>query len=250
MAKIRWRSKDTDELKREIQKYNRKLREMSKKGFESDLFEKSKSLKELQKEITTRGQYKDYLAHLRNLTKRGSQVQYAPAKDKGIEITQAEVDELDRLVKIVNSDRRKRAKAYEAQTGGKVKNLPKQDVVKLGLKPKQTATKKIEALSYSPSANRANFQKFIESTVTQSDRDYIDSRFQRNMSNYFENLPKKIPSIYCYEIIDRTSKIDPEEFYYLQIEYPELSYDFMYNDPLTGSEKADFILSRLSALGY
>lgn len=250
MANIRWRPQDVEELKREIERYNRKLSRLGKTGFESDLFTKSKSFKEMQTEIKTRGQYKDYLSHLRNLTQKGGGETYAPAKAKGINVTKGEVDELDRLTKIVNSDRRKQIKAYENHTGGKIKNLPKQDIIKLGLKPKQTASKKIASLNYSPSLNRANFKKFMESTQTQSDQDYIDSRYQRNMDNYIDNLPKKIPSIYCYEIIDRISAIPPEEFYFIQIEHPELSYDFMYNDPLTGSEKAEFILDTLSSLGY
>lgn len=248
MAKIRWRPQDIEEMRKEIERYNRKVRRLAKKGFESDLFNISKPFKEIQKDITTRGEYKDYLAHLRNLTEKGSEYQYTPAKEKGITISKGEVAELDRMVKIINSDRRKRAKEYEKRTGAKVKNLPQQDIQRLTLKPKQSATKKIATMDYG-GLNKMNFEKFTESVQTQSDKDYIDNRYQINKQRYVEQMPNRL-GIYTYDIMDRIDKIPDKDFYYLQIEYPELSYEFMYNDPLTPSEKAEYIESILDELGY
>lgn len=249
MPNIRWRSKDIDELRKEIERYNRKLKRLEKKGFETDIFQPSLPFKEVKTQITTRAQYKDYLSHLRNLTERGSEKRYAPAAEKGIAISRGEVNELDRLVKIVNSDRRKRAKEYEKRTGEKVKNLPKQDVQRLALKPKKNATQHIAELNYGGSMNRMNFKKFVESTKKQSDPNRINQMYERYKADYIKMLPYHIPADKAAEIIDRIDKMSAADFYYLSAQNEVLTIEYLY-DPVTADEKAEQILSTLDEVDY
>lgn len=249
MANIRWRTKDVEELRKEIERYNRKLKRLEKKGVESDIFQPSLPFKDVKTQITTRAQYKDYLSHLRNLTERGSEKRYAPAAEKGISISKGEVKELDRLVKIVNSDRRKRAKEYENRTGEKVRTLPKQDVQRMTLKPKKNATQQIASIDYGGSMNRMNFKKFVESVKTQSDVKTITERYSRYKANYIEHIPRHIPPDEAAEIIERINQIPDKDFYYLSLENETFTVEYLY-DPVTADEKAEQILSTLDEVEY
>lgn len=244
MANIRWRTKDIEQLQKEVERYNRKLRRLKKKGFESDLFDISKPMKELKKTITTRGEYNDYLAHLRNLTEKGSEYRYTPAGEKGLAVSKGEVKELNRLIKIINSDRRKRIKEYEIRTGAKVKNLPEHDIQQYTLQPKRTAEKHISTLNYNGSMNRMNWKKFVEGVITQSDEDYIEQRYNRFLEAYIEHLPRHIRSEKAYDIINRLGNYNAKDFYFLSLEYPELTIEFLY-DPIEADEKADLIIDVL-----
>ena len=248
MANIRWREKDIEELRKEIERYNRKLKRLEKKGVESDIFQPSLPFKEVKTNITTRAQYKDYLSHLRNLTEKGSEKKYAPAAEKGIAISKGEVAELDRLVKIINSDRRKRAKEYEKRTGNKVKNLPKQDIQRMSLKPKKTATQQIDSLHYGSSMNRMNFQKFKESVKTQSDPETINRRYERYKAEYIGHLKFHLKPDDVTKITDRIMSMPAVDFYYLSIENEIFTVEYLY-DPATADEKAEQILSALDELG-
>lgn len=249
MGKIRWRPQDVDELKKEVERYNRKLKRLSKQGFESELFQPSKSFKKVQSDIKTRKQYKDYIAHLRNFTERGSEKRFEPASAKGIQISKGEVKELDRLIKIVNSDRRKRIKEYQKRTGASVKNLPEHDIQQYTLQMKPNVEKHLKSLSYNGSMNRMNFQKFIESAQTQSDEAYINERYERFLSNYIEHLPRHIGSENAYDIINRLGNIPAKDFYYLSLEYPELTIEFLY-DPIEADEMTELISSVLDKVEF
>ena len=251
MADIRWRTKDIEQLREQIERYNRKLKRLKKQGFESDVFDVSKPFSEIQKEITTRGQYNDYLSHLRNLTTKGSEKVYAPATEKGIKLTVGEANELNREIQIINKDRRKRRNEYEKRTEAKVEWLPKKDVRLMELEMKATVDKQLAKYDkYSPSQKEENFKVFKQSFKKQSDTDYIEERFEKNKQHYYDGLSKRMPSNIAYEIAKRVEAIDPEDFYYLQLEFPELSYDFMYNEPMTPYEKYELIDAKLSDLGY
>lgn len=249
MANIKWRPQDIDELRKEIERYNRKVKRLAKKGFESDLFPVSKPFKEIQKDITTRGEYKDYLAHLRNLTEKGSEYKYTPASEKGVTISKGEVKELDRMIKIINSDRRKRIKEYQERTGANVKNLPEHDIQQYTLQLKPTVDKQLKKANYGGSMNRMNFQKFIESVQIQSDKDYIEERYDRFLETYIEHLPRHLSEEQTYDIVNRLGNINAKDFYYLSLEYPELTVEFLY-DPLTVQEKYEQITSVLDTVGF
>lgn len=247
MANIRWREKDIEELRKEIERYNRKLKRLEKKGVESDIFQPSLPFKEVKTNITTRAQYKDYLSHLRNLTEKGSEKKYEPAAEKGIAISKGEVAELDRLVKIINSDRRKRAKEYEKRTGNKVKNLPKQDIQRMSLKPKKTATQQIASIDYGGSMNRMNFKKFVESVQSQSDAEKIENRYAQYKANYIEHLPRHLAPEDVEEIVSRLDEIPDKDFYYLSINNEVFTVNYLY-DPATAEEKAEQIISTLDEI--
>lgn len=249
MANIRWRNKDIDELQREIERYNRKVKRLAKEGRGSELFEPSLPFEEVKTNITTRAQYKDYLEHLRNLTKRTSTRQYKPAAEKGISLTEGEKAEMNRLIKVINKDRRQMKREYEERTQSKLKDLPKNDINRIQMQPKPDIDKKLSQLNYEKGLNKLNFKAFTESVKKQSDTEYLNQRYEMYKTNYLETVPKTLGYMYGGDVIQRIEPIPAKDFYFAAITNPELSIDFLY-DPLTAFEKAEAILNKLDFLGW
>lgn len=248
MPNIRWRTKDVEQLQKEVERYNRKIKRLEKKGITSDIFEGVK-LKDLKTDITTRSQYNDTLARLRNLTKRGSEKQYAPAAEKGISLTEGERAELNRQIKIINRDRRKMKKEYEMRSQSKIKDLPKNDINRIQMSPKPDVDTQLSRLKYEKGLNKLNFKEFKESIKKQADTEYLNQRYEQYKENYTATIPKTIGYLYGSDIITRLQDVDPKEFYYASIMNEEFTIDFLY-DPLTQAEKAEAILNKMDYLGW
>lgn len=249
MVNIRWRNKDIDELKREVERYNKKLLRLKKQGRAGEIFEPSLPFKDVKSQITTRSQYNEYLEHLRNLTDKSSTKAYKPATQKGIPLTQGEAAELNRMVKVINKDRRQMKREYETRTQSKIKDLPKHDITRIALSPKSNLENYLNHVDKLKGSPTSNIKKYIESVKKQSDTKYRESRYERYKETFIESAGRILGWGNAIEIGNRLSEVDPEEFYYASLIYDEFDLGFLY-DPLTSTEKAEAILSRCDYLGW
>ena len=248
MANIRWRTKDIEELRNELDRYNRKVARLARKGQSSEYFEKMPSFKDVQPGITTRAEYKDLLSKLRNYTAKGSERQYAPAAQMGISLTEAEKNELDRRIKEINKDRQQMKKDYEANQQRSTKDLPQHDVNKFQFNPKRTVDEQLNKAKengWSPQA----FERFKETVNKQSDPDYLNNRFEQYKASYIKTAIEKLGSQYGGQIAARVEQIPAKDFYFLALSNYELSIDYLY-DPIPIIDKVETILSILGSVGW
>ena len=243
MANIRWRTKDIYELESEIDRYNRKVLRERRKGNESDLFDIIPDFADMKEKITTRAQYKDLLQHIRIYTQRGSEKQYAPAAEKGVQLTVAEKNELDRRVAIINKDRNRMRREFAKRGREDDRFKPRHDIRQTQLGKKKTVDEQLQGKTY-----KNNFARYKESVKKQSSPDYMNQRFDQYKESYISKC-QELLGRFGAEIIAKVEKIEAETFYYLSLAHPELSIDFLY-DPISIKEKVEMILAKLSELGY
>lgn len=250
MANIRWRTKDIEELRKEIDRYNKKIKRLQKQGRSSDIFEPSLPFKDVKAGITTRAEYNDYLSHLRNLTKRTSTYKYKPATEKGVSLTQGEAAEINRRVKVINKDRRQMKREYEERTQSKIKDLPKHDITRIALSPKSNLEGYLNHVDKLKGSKTENIKKYIESVKKQSEKEYREERYDNYKKKYIESAGRILGWNNAIDIENRLEKVDSKEFYYASLTYDEFALSFLYNDPLTAAEKVEAILSRCDYLGW
>lgn len=111
MSDIRWRKKDTEELKRKVRNYNAKINRLIKKNYNGELVPAKLKFKDVKNKIENRMEYKEQIQLINALTKRGSEE--SVKTKRGAVIPKFELEQTKIKVKKINKDRKKRKEAYE-----------------------------------------------------------------------------------------------------------------------------------------
>lgn len=231
MVKIRWRSKDENELKRLVKNFNAKLEYQKKAHPElAAMMPERASYKDMRKSIQTRKELKRELQRLRDFTTRGST---EVVKNKnGVEMLKYDLKQLQRKVRRVNAGRAKRRKIIE-ESG----NIATGITTTPGRQISLDNQKPIESAKYifSQMETNDNFDKFSEYLENEIAKDENNNR-----GSYAKDIVKQSwETVFSPEaakkLSDMLDNVRDSDFEELALLYPELfSPQFVYVAQKTG----------------
>lgn len=234
MAKIpniRWRKKDETALRKEISRFNRELAKAKKLTPElADIMPKKLKFKDVKSSIQTRKDLKNFMATSARANSKSLSTPYA--NDKGLVITQYDVDKAKYNVSVINkrraSERRKYKPSAERGTLGTIRQT--------GLAPRKLNLNK----------DITNWKKFSESLEREARGKFTEDRANRYKDNYIKAIYQQMPEGELRKtLLNMVNDIPASEIYDAFYIRPDLNIEYVY-DPIEASRKMVNIINSLS----
>lgn len=234
MSSIRWRESDIDKLRKEIERFNRKITRLKQKGdpVVTAALPERLSYKKLKKDIVSRSELNRLYKSIERFTARGSE-QKVKTKS-GVETTKFELADIRARVASINARRKAQLKALGKLDAG---NIPLMGRVRdQALRPKQAPGK------ISPE----NWEEYKRAVKKQTEPGYIKNRMERYRENYKKALRDSFGEE-ADEFINEIDDIPVDKFVNASITDEDLYIDVFY-DPVEKSVKKERITNALKAL--
>lgn len=236
-GKIRWRDSDIEALKRELDKYNRKIRRLQKQGVPEVVrsLPPKISFKQAKANISYRSEYNNLMKSLKRFTKRGSQ-QLVKTRS-GVVTTKYEIEDINARVRSINA-RRAREAAKMPQEAYEMFDKPRMGRMK---------ERALKAKQYAGSVSPEDWEEYVRSVRKQSEPGYDLRRketYKRNFYSALDTIFDEEESEYYKELFDQM-KLD--DFVELSLDDEVLYINFLYKDPLSIAEKREEIRYEINA---
>ena len=234
---IRWRDSDIEALKRELDKYNRKIRRLQKQGVPEVVrsLPPKMTLKQAKANISYRSEYNNLMKSLKRFTKRGSQKLVKTRS--GVVTTKYEVEDLNARVRSINA-RRAREAAKMPKEAWEMFDKPRMGRMKdQALKPKQ----------YAGAVSPEDWDAYRRSVMKQSQPGYERQRMELYKRNYYQSLDNIFDdeeAAFYKELFD---EMPIEKFVELSLNDEILYIGFSSKDPLPIQEKRELIRDEINA---
>ena len=228
---IRWRKKDETALRKEIRRFNRELTKAQKIMPElADIMPKKLSFKEVISSIQTRKDLKNFMSTSAMATSKSLSTPYA--NEKGLLITQYDVEKARYNVSVINKRRASERKKYhpsaERGTLGTIRQT--------GLAPRKLNLNK----------DISNWKKFSESLEREARGKFTEERANSYKDNYikaiYQQMPKGELRKTLLNMVNNTPAGNLYDAFYVN---PDLNIDYVY-DPIEADKKMVNIINSLS----
>lgn len=221
---IKWRDKDVEELNKVVKNFNQKISRVAKKNpNDAEFLPEKISRKTLKEKIKTRQDFNRELNSLRRFSRRG--VEEVVETEKGLKLTQYEIQETKIKTRIVNIKRAKERKKLDIDvTKGTMGQVSAQN-----LRPKTFTTNK----------TAKEWDKFVESLEKEISSTFKEEQLQNYKEQYLESVRENLGSA-GDKLYDLVKGLDVVTLFENSVEVPTLSISFT-SEPLdveTISERA------------
>ena len=222
MSDIRWRKKDTEELKRKVKNYNAKIARLMKKNYNQDLLPEKLKYKDLKESIKTRSDFKEQIKLANELTKRGSEE--TVKSTRGLTLPKFTIKQTKIKIAKINKERKKKKEDLE-----KIQKTDRNKPIdKTGEKGKDIGVNLIHPKKFNfENMSKKEWEMFIKTVDKQVRKDdeitdaryvkhlflAIDANLSPNQADKLKELISLIPNNKIVEkyYTDRNMTID---FYY------------------------------------
>ena len=230
---IRWRKKDETALRKEINRFNRELSKAQKQTPElADIIPKKLNFKEVKSGIQTRKDLKNFMSTSALATSKTLTTPYA--NEKGLLLTQYDVEKAKYNVSVINKRRATERKKYkpsaERGTLGTIRQT--------GLAPRKLNLNK----------DISNWKKFSESLEREARGKFTEDRANNYKDNYIKAIYQQMPEGELRKVllnmVNDTPASNLYDAFYVN---PDLNIDYVY-DPIEANRKMVNIINSFSEI--
>lgn len=220
---IRWKEGELDDLRREIERYNRKIAKLAKKGYDPGMGSLPERAKlRTAKAFRSRSELNAYKKSMERFLKKGSE---ELIKTKGgVVIPKFERDEINALNARINARRRKTAKTVAAARAAG--DLPLMGRIKDNTAKPRRGLNKVTPWDY---------KKYKEVAQFEGDVNYIAKRERMYRLNYYKMIDHLYTPKDARKIKRRLSKISDHELVTKTIDMEDISISIA-SPPATGRD--------------
>lgn len=233
--KIKWSTKDRQQLSKAVQQFNSKLTRTLKKHPELKPYLPERlTVQGLKEQIKTRNDLNREVNSAKRFLRKGAEMPYT--SQSGIKTTVWERREIGIKVGVINRRKARERKAADVSTyKGTMGSIRENNLL-----PKKYNIDKIRP---------SDWDKFVESVEKQVASTYSVEKQSRYKANYIKGALNIFSHEDAQAINSIVNRIPDEEFTQLFYDDPVLQLDFVY-DPLEAHFKAEQIMEHLQARGY
>lgn len=226
MSKIRWRSKDSQELRKAVDRFNKKISYWENKG--KDILPERVYISDLKANINTRQDFNNIINSLARFSRRGAEdIKVNPY---GVAVTNWELNEynIKRAVRNRTFNQRKaRLQKLEIELKGFEDPLTRSEMGReeaAVLRPMKNRFKTARSLT--------EFKQSMKTAVKQSKSGYWLMRDDIYKENYLTALERELGHIDgVKDIIDYVENLSGSELYRINLSNPDTDIDFIYLYP-------------------
>nr|DAQ53464.1 MAG TPA: DNA terminal protein [Caudoviricetes sp.] len=228
---IRWRKKDETALRKEINRFNRELSRAMKRTPElAGIMPKKLNFKDVQSSVQTRKDLKNFMATSALATSKSLSTPYA--NEKGLVLTQYDVEKAKYNVSVINkrraSERKKYKPSAERGTLGTIRQT--------GLAPRKLNLNK----------DISNWRKFSESLEREARGKFTEARANTYKDNYIKAIYQQMPQGELRKtLLNMVENMNASEMYDAFYVAPELNIEYVY-DPIEANRKMVNIINSFS----
>lgn len=253
---IRWGAGEFDVFLKEIERYNRRIREYNKRmGYDQPIYLPNgtvitRAIPTIQKpKATLRGlvsrseinRFKREMAKMTETIKpKRKNVEMATTRG-GITIPKAEKLDIERRVRAINRERAKRNALIRAKMG----NVFEGNRVAMGMLA-QSETRPKRALS---TVSREGYEAYKQSVLKQSAPGYWSWRDQRLRDGYMKAVKNELGDDAYNEINKLTKILSNEDFMLLVVTDEDLEFNFVYGQQAKATKSKLITAAWKAALG-
>lgn len=226
MSKIRWRSKDSEELRKAVDRFNKKISYWENKG--KDILPDRVYISDLKSNINTRQDFNNIINSLARFSRRGAEdIKVNPY---GVAVTNWELNEyhIKRAVRNRTFNQRKaRLQNLEIDLVGFDEPLTRSEMGREDaavLRPMTNRFKTAQSLN--------EFRQSMKTAIKQSKSSYWLMRDEIYKTNYINALERELGHIEgVNDIIEYIDNLSGSELYRINLSNPDTDIDFIYLYP-------------------